>query len=273
MVPEGISSLEYSVNLCFQCTPNTAWSLNIPNIFEKKEQLFAAFLTLLLSCLCKVSGLEHTEHRLQYMPHSVGESVPALVRAGSLPKGQYMHWSSCYPHGLLHPSNQMFPITLCTLAIGHYIYFLYLALVSFLLRCCSGSLILYVVHQLHDMYVSMLWSCLTDTLCYKQKHLVFWLARKMDFFFCCQRGAVHIKIIPKYNLCLSKTPMDFFSNRRFLWNNQANKCQSCYYKSRQYCKNTSATMREVLLWGGFNGEDKHLKLQLQVKSETISTTN
>lgn len=131
MVPEDISSLDYSINLCFQCTPNIAWYPNIPNIFYKKEQLFATFLTWLLSCLCKVSGLEHMAHHLRYMPHSVGESVPALVRAGSLPKGQYMHWSSCYPHGFLHPSNQMFPITLCTLAIGHYTYFMYLALVSF----------------------------------------------------------------------------------------------------------------------------------------------
>lgn len=187
-VPEEISSLEYSTNLCFQSIPNTAWYPYIPNIFEKKEQLFTSFLTLLLSCLCKVSGLEHMEHHLRYMPHSVGESVPALVRAGSLPKGQYMHWSSCYPHGLLHPSNQMFPITLCTLAIGHYSYFMYLALVSFLLRCCSGSLILCVMHQLHDMYVPMLWSCLTGTLCCKQKYLVFWLARKMDFFFPAANG-------------------------------------------------------------------------------------
>lgn len=97
----------------------------------EKWTFFWAFLTLLLSCPCEVSGLKHMGHHLWYMPHSAGEPAPALVRAGSLPKGQYMRWSSCYPHGLLHPSNQMFPITLCTSATGHYTYFMYLALVSF----------------------------------------------------------------------------------------------------------------------------------------------
>lgn len=42
--------------------------------------------------------------------------------------------------------------------------------------------------------------------------------------------------------------MDFFSNRRFLWNNQTNKCQSCNYKSIQYCQNTSATKLKMKLF-------------------------
>lgn len=41
----------------------------------------------------------------------------------------------------------MFPVTLCTLAIGHYAYFMYLSLVSFVLTRCSGSLVLYVTHD------------------------------------------------------------------------------------------------------------------------------
>lgn len=41
----------------------------------------------------------------------------------------------------------MFPVTLRTLAIGHYTYFMYLSLVSFVLTRSSGSLILHVMHD------------------------------------------------------------------------------------------------------------------------------
>lgn len=182
-VPEGISSPKYSLNLCFQCTPNTAWYPYIPNIVKKKEQLLGAFLTWLLSCPCKVSGLKHTEHHPWYMPHSAGEPVPALVRAGSLPKGQYMRWSSCYPHGLLHPSNQMFPITLCTLATGHYAYFMYLALVSFFAEM-QFWVTDFVCHAPTAWHVCLCCDCVWPVRSVTSKNpLYFDWQGKRDFFF------------------------------------------------------------------------------------------
>lgn len=72
---------------------------------------------------------------------------------------------------------------------------------------------------------------------------------------------------------LSKTTVNFISNRRFLWNNQTNARVTTFTKLDNFVATFEPLLRKCLCEEYFNVQDKHPDLHLQVKNETFSTTN